>query len=63
MFDWHRMFDNFIYDKIDKISVHGGSPLADIEQLLFTIFANDDFDVCMQKLKEYSLKNKKINHL
>lgn len=30
MFDWHRMFDNFIYDKIDKLSVNG-NPLADIE--------------------------------
>jgi len=41
MFDWHRMFDNFIYDKIDKISV-SGNPVADIETLLFKIFENND---------------------
>lgn len=60
MFDYHKLFDNFIWDKVEKIPV-SGNPVADIEDIISKIFESDDYDVCLEKLKFESGKNVKIN--
>jgi hypothetical protein len=56
------LFDNFIWDKVEKIPSNG-NPVADIEELLSKIFQSNNYDVCISHLKRESINNSKIKNL
>ena len=51
MFDYHRVFEEFVYNKIPKLQA-GGYSVSVVEDILAEVFEPDDFTHAMQRMEE-----------